>query len=75
MFIRKGKKKLVINQINKALIMFKYEFSETPLLFYLEILEKLKPTFRLRKYIVRRTTIKEYPFIARHSRRYMTAVR
>jgi len=45
-----------------------------PVLIILEMLERLKPTFRLRKYIVKRTIVKEYPFVAKESRRYMVAV-
>jgi len=75
MFIQKGKKKLASKHINKALLMIKYEYKITPLLLFLEMLEILKPVFRLRKYIVRRTVVKQYPYIAKASRRYMVAVR
>jgi len=75
MFIQKGQKKLASRNVNKAFLMLKYEYKVTPLLMYLEVLELLKPAFRLRKYIVRRTTVKEYPYIVKHSRRYATAVR
>jgi hypothetical protein len=40
----------------------------------LEILDKIKPTFRLRNYIVRRTIIKEYPVVAMRSRQLILAI-
>jgi len=74
MFITDGKKKTVTKHLHKALIQLKYSFHEMPILIILELLERLKPTFRLRKYIVKRTIIKEYPFVAKESRRYMVAL-
>lgn len=70
MFIRSGKKKLANNIINKCLLLLKYEYKQSPLLIFLEMLETLKPLFALRKYKARRTELREYPYIASNEQRY-----
>lgn len=74
MFIIKGKKKTAARHMYQAFAQLKYSLREMPLLVLLEILEKLKPTFRLRKYIRKRNIIKEYPFVAKQSRRYIMVI-
>jgi len=74
MFVKEGRKKTAAKHIYKALLQIKYEYREIPVLTLFEVLEKLKPTFRLRQYVVRRTQIKEYPYVAKESRRYMLAL-
>lgn len=75
MFVKKGKKKTAAKHLYKALLYAKLQLGSMPMLLLLELLERLKPTFRLRKYVVRRTQLKEYPHVARASRRYMMSVR
>lgn len=71
MFMRQGKKKQIINQVQFAMLLLKFKYQAAPLLILYELLEKLKPVFLLRKYKIRRTQLVEYPYVAKNSRRYM----
>jgi hypothetical protein len=69
-----GGKKTVEKQVYSALQSIKYATAVNPLLLYLETLDKIKPIFRLRNYIVRRVIIKEYPIVVLRPRRLILAV-
>ena len=55
MFITQGKKKTATRHFYKALVQLKYQLNRSPALLVLELLEKLKPTFKLRKLVIKRT--------------------
>ena len=69
-----GKKKTVAKYVYKALAQIKFSIHANPLLLFLEVLDKIKPTFRLRNYIVRRVIIKEFPIVVLRPRRLILAV-
>ncbi len=69
-----GKRKTVARHFYKAAAVLKLSLGSNPLLLLLEILDKIKPTFRLRNYIVRRTIIKEYPIVVLRPRQLILAV-
>lgn len=71
---RDGKKKIVAKHFYKAAAMIKLSLGTSPLLLLLETLDKIKPSFRLRNYIVRRTIIKEYPIVVLRPRQLILAV-
>jgi hypothetical protein len=75
MLLRKGNKKIVAKHVYQAFAFLKYALNSSPLIILLEILDKIKPTFRLRNYIVRRVIIKEYPTVAYRSRLILIAMR
>ena len=72
--LHEGKKKLVSRYLYKAFAIVKYTFKSNPLIILLEILDKIKPNFRLRNYIVRRVIVKEYPIVTLRSRQYILAI-
>ena len=57
-----------------AAALLKFSLAVSPLLIFLETLDKIKPNFRLRNYIVRRTIIKEYPIVVLRPRQLILAV-
>ena len=69
-----GQKKVAARQVYASLNSLKYSIGDNPLLIFLETLDKIKPTFRLRNYIVRRVIIKEYPIVVLRPRRLILAV-
>jgi len=69
-----GKKKTVAKYVYKALAQIKFSIHGNPLLLFLEVLDKIKPTFRLRNYIVRRVIIKEFPIVVLRPRRLILAI-
>lgn len=69
-----GGKKTASACVYKALASVKYGTSANPLIVFLETLDRTKPTFRLRNYIVRRVIIKEYPIVVLRPRRLILAV-
>jgi ribosomal protein S7 len=71
--VKKGNKKIASKHVYKSFSAAKYITGVSPLIIFLEILDRIKPTFRLRNYIVRRVIIKEYPIVARRSQQLMLA--
>ena len=71
---RSGKKKIVAKHFYRAAVFVKLTLGLNPLLVLLETLDKIKPNFRLRNYIVRRTIIKEYPVVVLRPRQLILAV-
>ena len=69
-----GQKKVIARHVYNALTSLRYSTGGNPLLIFLETLDKIKPTFRLRNYIVRRIIIKEYPVVVLRPRRLILAV-
>ena len=69
-----GKRKIVSKQVYKAFTLVKLVTGESPMILFLEILEQIKPLFRLRNYIVRRVIIKEFPIVVLRPRRLILAV-
>jgi ribosomal protein S7 len=74
MLVVKGGKKTITKHIYNSFAVIKYKRSVNPLLLLLEIIDKVKPSFRLRNYIVRRVQIKEYPIVTFRSRQLMIAL-
>lgn len=72
--LRKGDKKTVAKYIYKAFSQIKFVAASNPLILFLEVLDKIKPTFRLRNYIVRRVIVKEFPIVVLRPRRLILAV-
>jgi len=72
--LRRGNKKAVSRHIYRSFAILKYTSGVSPLIFLLEVLDKIKPTFRLRNYIVRRVIVKEYPIVTLRPRQFMIAV-
>ena len=71
---REGKKKTIAKHYYKAVTTLKLTFRVNPLLLFLETLDKVKPTFRLRNRILRRGIIKEYPIVVLRPRQLILAV-
>ena len=71
---RGGQRKVIARHVYGALTSLRYSTGANPLLIFLETLDKIKPTFRLRNYIVRRVIIKEYPIVVLRPRRLILAV-
>jgi len=71
---RDGKKKTIAKYFYKAAGILKLSLGTSPLLLLLETLDKIKPTFRLRNRIVRRSIIKEYPIVVLRPRQLILAV-
>ena len=72
--LHQGKKKIVTRALYHAFTIIKYTLNSNPLLLFLETLEKIRPTFRLRNRIVRRVVIKQYPIVSYRSRQFMIAL-
>lgn len=72
--LREGKKKTVMRYVYKAMAQIKFTTAANPLILFLEVLDKIKPIFRLRNYIVRRVIIKEFPIAVLRPRRLILAV-
>ena len=72
--LRAGKKKTVIRYVYKAMSQIKFSTAANPLILFLEVLDKIKPIFRLRNYIVRRVIIKEFPIAVLRPRKLILAV-
>jgi len=72
--LQRGKKKIISKHMYRAFSVLKYTFLTNPLIVLLETLDKIKPNFRLRNYIVRRVIIKEYPIVTLRPRQYILAV-
>lgn len=69
-----GKKKTVAKHVYKAFSQIKFATGTNPLILFLEVLDKIKPSFRLRNYIVRRVIVKEFPIAVLRPRRLIMAV-
>ena len=69
-----GNKKTVSKYVYRAFSRLKFMTGTNPLILFLEVLDKIKPTFRLRNYIVRRVIIKEFPIVVLRPRRLIMAV-
>ena len=74
MLVTQGKKKVVARHTRRSLAVLKYARTTNPLLLLLEIIDKIKPSFRLRNYIVRRVQVKEYPIVTFRSRQLIIAL-
>src|ERR1700712_1815408 len=77
MLVKEGKKKRASRNVYKALISLKYKFQQNPLLILIELLDKIKPAFKLRQYRFRRGRKflnKEYPSIVIREKRYRLAL-
>jgi len=74
MLLVQGKKKVATKHIHRSLVVIKYARTTNPLLLLLEIIDKIKPSFRLRNYIVRRVQVKEYPIVTFRSRQLIIAL-
>lgn len=72
--LHQGKKKIAARALYRAFTLIKYTLNINPLLLFLETLDRVRPTFRLRNRIVRRVVIKEYPIVDHRSRQFMIAV-
>jgi len=73
--VRSGNRKKMIKKVYKAFVVFKFKFKIAPLLFFLEMIDVIKPVFLLRNYKVRRTMIQQYPAIVSKSLLYGLATR
>ena len=71
---RDGNKKTIVSQIYKSCVSVRFILNLNPMILMLELLDKIKPSFRLRNYIVRRTIIKEYPVTVLRPRQLILAV-
>jgi ribosomal protein S7 len=71
----KGNKKTAAKHVYRAFAVVKYAQLVNPLVALLEILDKVKPTFRLRNYVMRRVIIKEFPSVEHHRYHVLTALR
>jgi hypothetical protein len=71
---REGKKKTAAKHFYKAITILKLTLGNSPLLLLLETLDKIKPNFRLRNRIARRSVIKEYPILVLRPRQLILAV-
>ena len=74
MLLVQGKKKVATKHMHRSLVVIKYARTTNPLLLLLEIIDKIKPSFRLRNYIVRRVQVKEYPIVTFRSRQLIIAL-
>lgn len=72
--LKSGKKKSTAKHVYKSLRLIKFATKTSPLTIFLELLDKIKPMFRLRNYIVRRVIIKEFPIAVLRPRRLILAV-
>src|SRR4051812_44786394 len=72
--VKKGKKKLITSKVNLAFAKVKYTNFSSPIIIYLELLEKIKPFFRFRQAIINRTKKEEYPSSAELPYQMMLAV-
>jgi hypothetical protein len=70
-FTKRGMKRKVAVYIYKAFLNLKYELQTQPQKILLEILNRIKPLFKLEKFVVRRTQIKSYPNPTILLKRYM----
>jgi len=73
-FIKKGKKKKIIKQFNKGLLLIKYTQNINPLVYVFEIVDKIKPTFKLENAFPGRTAV-VYPKVVNVSTQYSVAIR
>ena len=74
MFIKKGKKKKIMNYIYRALLTVRALTDKLPILYILELAESLKPTFKLENCFPGKVMI-VYPKYVSSSKRYIISFR
>jgi hypothetical protein len=75
-FIRKGKKRLILKQIYKTLLQLKFSHKIMPIFHILEIIERIKPSFKLINRFKRKKggQIISYPKAVKKKKQYNVAL-
>lgn len=58
---KNGKKSKISSKLYGGMLLYKYTSNSNPILAYFELLDRIKPIYKLRNYIARRGAIKKYP--------------
>lgn len=74
MFVKKGKKKLMNKHFYKCLLTIKFTNNINPLIYIFEIIDSIKPTFRLENSFPSKTAI-VYPKIINAFKQYNIVIR
>lgn len=74
-FTKEGKRKKAAKHVYTAFLILSYLYNVSPLLVLEESVVKNLPIFLLKKYIVRRTQIKEYPVLAKKEKKIKTTIK
>ncbi len=75
MFTKNGKRKKAAKHVYTAILILSYIYNISPALLLEESVVKNLPLFLLKKYIVRRTQVKEYPVLARQEKKIKTTIK
>jgi len=73
-FIKKGKKAKIIKYINFSLIQIKLSYHTNPLIFLFEIIENIKPLFKLENTFPGKTAV-VYPKVVNLNKRYSIVIK
>ena len=73
-FVKNGKKKKINKHLNRCLLNIKFVNRTSPLVFVFEIVDRIKPTFRLNNVFPGKTPL-VYPEVADPAKQYSIAIR
>lgn len=73
-FIKRGKKKKINKHLNKCLVSIKFNTHASPIIFVFEIVDRVKPTFKLENSFPGKTPV-IYPKVVDSAKQYSIAIR
>ncbi len=74
MFTKRGLKNKSAYHVYKSFLILKYELQLQPQKILIEMLNRLKPLYKLQGFVVRRTQVKTYPRLVRLAKRYLVVL-
>lgn len=75
LFTKNGKRKRAAKHVYSAVLVLSYIYNISPVLVLEEVVVKNLPTFLLKKYIVKRVQIKQYPVLAKKEKKIQMTIR